>query len=113
MVDSFVVPDALLARCMGQVKLAQRVVDTFVKQLNEDIPQLVADIRDGRLEEASRLAHRIKGASANVAAEALRADAESLEQLLRDGRQDDARGSLANLETDWQHYVNQTTSFLD
>ena len=112
MADSFVVPDELLARCVGRVELAKRVVGTFVGQLNEDVPQLATEIRNGKSEDATRLAHRIKGASANVAAERLREDAATLEQLARDRQMGAAKAKMEALEADWQHYVEITTTFL-
>ncbi len=112
MSKTFVVPEELLARCVGRVDLAQRVVDTFVQQLKVDVPQLVELVRDGDGEGAAKMAHRIKGSSANVAAEPLRKCAELIEQLAKDGDLADEQIELRRLEETWNDYVQQTESFL-
>ena len=78
MTTSYVIPDDLLARCVGKAELVQRVLNGFIRQLDEEISKRQNDLADGDFEEAARTAHRLKGASANVAAEQLRATAEEL-----------------------------------
>lgn len=112
MSETFTVPDELLARCVGRVDLAQRVVDTFVQQLKVDVPRLVELVREGEVEEAARMAHRIKGSSANVAAESLRKCAELIEQLAKQGDLADEQTELRELQKTWDDYVQQTESFL-
>ena len=112
MSDCYTVPNAWRARCGGRVELAQRVVGIFVDQVAKDLPQLEDSIRGGNPEEATKVAHRIKGASANVCAEDLRADAEIVEQLAREERLDETPAPLARLEADLQSYMELTESFL-
>ena len=110
---TFAVPDELLARCVGRLDLVKRVVGTFIEQLTIDVPNLASEIHDGNSEKAANLAHRIKGAAANVAAEALRSDAAELEKLSRAGELNTASARVASLEANWQNYREAATSFLD
>ena len=110
---SFSVPDELLARCVGRLDLVKRVVGTFVEQLAMDIPNLAKEISEGNSEQAAKLAHRIKGASANVAAEQLRINASELEELTRDGDLNAATEKVKSLDANWQDYLKVATPFLD
>ena len=75
------IPDELMARCMGRIERVQRVLDLFVAQVDEDIARLGIELQSGNAREVAKIAHRIKGASANAAVESIRADAETIEVL--------------------------------
>lgn len=112
MLETYSVPAELLARCVGRVDLAQRVVGAFVAQLEEDIPGLSSELESGNTDAACKIAHRLKGASANVAAEELRAVAERIETSTRDGDMKAAEQTLPALLDAWQEYKTTTESFL-
>ncbi|MCA9213772.1 MAG: Hpt domain-containing protein [Planctomycetales bacterium] len=63
--------DELLARCAGQPALVKRALSTFQGTLSEDLLHLQHACETNDVEEVQRLAHRIKGASANASAKLL------------------------------------------
>lgn len=75
--------DQLVNRCLGNINFAQRVMTKFTGRLEDDIEELKDAMRGDSLPDVARLAHRLKGASANVAAEGLRKLAEEIEQQAR------------------------------
>ena len=110
--EKYQVPDELLARCVGRTELVQRVVNSFLQQLDQDIPELAGTLASGNTEDARRVAHRIKGASANVAAEDIRAAAENLEHLASDQRLDEARANMHVLQSNCKLFRELTSSFV-
>lgn len=76
--------EELLARCMGNIEFAERLLAKFQGRLDEDLLELEAAMRVEDPDVIARVAHRIKGASANVAAHDLRKRAAEIEQLARD-----------------------------
>ena len=56
----------LIARCMGNLEFAERLLDKFQGRLDADIVELEAAIDAEDADAIARVAHRIKGASANV-----------------------------------------------
>lgn len=111
--EKYQVPDELLARCVGRTELVQRVVNSFLQQLDQDIPELAGTLDDGNTEDARKVAHRIKGASANVAAEDIRAAAEELEHLASQQQLDEARANLPVLQGNYQSFRELTSSFVE
>lgn len=112
MIDTFEIPDGLLARCVGRVDLVQRVLTAFVEQMNSDIPAMSDAANSGDAEETRKLAHRIKGASANVEAESIRSGAAEVEAIASENQLDDAKPLIAKMKTNWQEYLVLTSSFL-
>jgi signal transduction histidine kinase/DNA-binding response OmpR family regulator/HPt (histidine-containing phosphotransfer) domain-containing protein len=88
---------SLLERCMGKRDLARRLVEKFMVQGAADLRELETAIRDSDAARVKLVAHRLKGAAANVSAEAVRHCASRLETLGRDGDLAAAPGNLAEL----------------
>lgn len=76
---------AFVKRLMGDEGLSQRVLDSFLDDLPKKIRMLQTAYNDGDLAIVKRHAHTIKGASANVAAEALRHLAAAIERAADHG----------------------------
>jgi two-component system sensor histidine kinase/response regulator len=76
---------ALLARCSGKSSLADRLLSTFERTIDAQVEQLREAVRQMDWKSLQRVAHGIKGATANLSAEPIRAAAAILE----------ARGSAA------------------
>ena len=112
MTDSYTIPDALLARCVGKRELVRRVLTAFVDQINDDLPRLSAVVAEGDLTATEKAAHRIKGSAANVAADDLRALAEQMESSARDGVQAAVEETLQQFAADWERFVSRTSDFL-
>jgi PAS domain S-box-containing protein len=74
----------LLHRLMGDVPLAKMLCETFATGLPSEVAQLRRFLSQGQLDKVQRHAHSIKGAAANVGAEALRAIAADLERASKE-----------------------------
>jgi signal transduction histidine kinase/DNA-binding response OmpR family regulator len=90
----------LRRRCLGLPHIVERVLNTFEEQAARQIAQL-----DGLLDEDDHarlgaVAHAIKGASANLAAEGVRDAAERLESSAREGLTDDLREQVDRLKAE-------------
>jgi HPt (histidine-containing phosphotransfer) domain-containing protein len=74
-------------RLLGLMGGDEAAVDELVALAASAIPPCVADLTEGspNSDEAARLAHQLKGVSANVGAEELAAAARDLESELRAG----------------------------
>jgi len=77
---------ALKARCLGNLQLVEKVLNTFTKQLDSDLGKLEQAIMSGDTETFALVAHRIKGMSANTEAGQLAHQAAIAEQAARDRR---------------------------
>jgi signal transduction histidine kinase/CheY-like chemotaxis protein/HPt (histidine-containing phosphotransfer) domain-containing protein len=75
----------LLHRLAGDVPLAKMLCETFATGLPSEVSQLRRYLSQGQLDKVQRHAHSIKGAAANVGAEALRAIAADLERASKEG----------------------------
>jgi HPt (histidine-containing phosphotransfer) domain-containing protein len=112
MMTEYEVPDELLARCAGQAAICKTVLGKYTEQMNGDIPHLAQVLSQADLDQAARLAHRIKGASANVAAEELRLLAGQLEAATAVGQLETATTLLTDLHSAWGRYEELTANFL-
>jgi HPt (histidine-containing phosphotransfer) domain-containing protein len=94
--------DQLLARCLGNLEFAERILQIFQERFDEDLDELdrmtAAEDADG----VARLAHRLKGASANAAATALQKRVAQIEQLARQKSLDAVGPCLAGLRRGWE-----------
>ena len=112
-VDDFEIPNDLLARCAGQRDLVRRVLSMYVGQMDSDIPELLSKIKNGESDEVAKLAHRMKGASANVVAEDLRAIAADVEKCARESQLENAQDCVEHLEAKWNDYLETTRPFIE
>jgi HPt (histidine-containing phosphotransfer) domain-containing protein len=97
--------EQLLARCMGNIEFAERVLDKFQQRFAGDLDELDRLLEARQSEGLARLAHRLKGASANVSAPRLQARAARLEELARAERLDEACPVLEELRGEWSQFV--------
>lgn len=95
----------LLGRCLGKPELATRVLQKFEKQLGDDLQKIEDALATQDLATAGALAHRIKGAAANVSALALHQQAGALETVLRMSMDD-------QLDSVWQGLLVERDRFL-
>ncbi|MHB1033307.1 MAG: Hpt domain-containing protein [Pirellulales bacterium] len=98
-------------RCMGNIAFLQRVLKTFQRQLPEDLAELdrMLELRDA--EQLARVAHRIRGTSANVSAKGLQQAAAEVEALSNIGRvhDDDIAICVDHLRKEWGRYLDHTS----
>ncbi len=89
---------AFMNRMMDDKDLARRVLDGFLGEMPHEITQLKNHLAAGDARLVEKQAHKIKGASATVGAEALRAVAWAMEQAGKAGDLDAARARVADLD---------------
>jgi len=89
---------ALMARLMDDTDLVREVLDEFLKDIPHQIETLKSAIEAGDVETAHRQAHSIKGAAANVAAEALREVAFEMEKAGKAGDMDRMAAIMPEIE---------------
>jgi CheY-like chemotaxis protein len=85
----------LLDRCMGKQDFLERILQKFRQKAARDLAELEESVRSRDAEKMAFLAHGLKGAAANVSAEALRLAAGEMEQVVRSG---DLAGAQSCLE---------------
>jgi histidine phosphotransfer protein HptB len=103
LVDVLDVED-LLGRCLGNVEFAQRILGKFQERCDEDLEALEAAVCDGDGEAIARLAHRLKGASANASASGLRKHASEIEHAARHESLEEVPASLESLKHEWTRF---------
>jgi CheY-like chemotaxis protein/HPt (histidine-containing phosphotransfer) domain-containing protein len=89
----------MLARLMDDEDLARTVAIGFMEDIPKQIDALRMCLGAGNAPDALRVAHSIKGASANVGGEALRAEASEVEAAAAVGDLDGALTRLPELES--------------
>jgi HPt (histidine-containing phosphotransfer) domain-containing protein len=76
----------LTDRCLGNLALLERIVAKFESHFDHDMALLEAAVLSHDSQAVAGVAHRLKGASANVSAPGLCARAAGVEKLAREGR---------------------------
>ena len=103
--------DELLERCMGNIEFAERVLSKFLDRFDEDLDELERGVESENSEEIARVAHRLKGASANVGAPGLRDRAAAVESLARaqpgcgSKSSCEIRSGLKQLRNEWSRFI--------
>ncbi len=90
--------DAFLERMLGDWELCLEIMDDFLSDIPEQIRFARSAAAAADLEALERQAHSIKGACANVAAEALRTIAHETEKLAKSGRVEQSEEKISDLE---------------
>ena len=94
----------LLEDCDGEASYVNRCLQIFVRETQGDIEAISAAFRNNDLGQVSRLAHRIKGASASIRAEFLRDEAARLDVLGCKGKGLEATACFARLQTEFDNF---------
>lgn len=100
----------LLERCMGNIEFAERILDKFQEGFGADLAELEEGLDFADAERVASVAHRLKGASANVSAPGLRQSASIIEQLGRAGQLAEVPNHLAHLRSEWSRFVGEASS---
>jgi HPt (histidine-containing phosphotransfer) domain-containing protein len=88
---------SLLDRLSGDEDLCKELLDAFLEDMPIQLDRLNQAAAEGDLGLVKRQAHTIKGASANIGAQALSRVAFEVEMAARDGRLDRVSLSCGNL----------------
>ncbi|MBW3596964.1 MAG: Hpt domain-containing protein [Planctomycetes bacterium] len=97
-------PEELLSRCVGNLDFAQHLLNLFTARFVNDLDQLEQHLQLGDADGLMRVAHTMKGASANIAAPGLQEQAGRIEELARDHRLDQISTRLALLRDEWARF---------
>jgi PAS domain S-box-containing protein len=102
----------LLARLMGDEDLARTVANGFLDDIPRQIEALRSYLDTGDAVKVARQAHTIKGASANIGGEALRAAALKMETVARAGDLEAAAAGLPGLESQYARLGEALAGFI-
>jgi signal transduction histidine kinase/DNA-binding response OmpR family regulator/HPt (histidine-containing phosphotransfer) domain-containing protein len=97
--------ESLLKRCLGNKELPKKLLTKFHARLPEELRQINAAVAARDSAQISALAHRLKGAAANLSAEPMREAAGELEAIGRSGDLTDAETWLARLNTEGTRFL--------
>jgi HPt (histidine-containing phosphotransfer) domain-containing protein len=103
----------MLARVMGDEEIAGIIVGGFVAEIPGEIEMLKGFVDAGDAAGAGRQAHSIKGASANVGGEALRAVAFEAEKAGQTGDLDTIMMLIPNLVIQFDRLKEAMRDFAD
>ena len=84
----------------GDVALENELLAQFLESSSADVAALRAALGSGELDAIGHAAHRVKGSSQMIGAEAQGAAADRIETAARDGRRDDALAAAPALEAE-------------
>ena len=105
----FINQDDALSRVGGNLSLYKRLLGRFVE--GNHMETLKTAINSGDMEEAIRQAHSLKGVSANLSLEKIRAATVDLEQLLKDNA--DYAQKLSELEESYTITAEKIAEMMD
>ncbi|HAX92033.1 MAG TPA: hypothetical protein DCY07_07495 [Rhodospirillaceae bacterium] len=91
----------MMVRFFGEEDLAHQLIASFLADMPRQIESLLAYLEAGDAENAGRLAHTIKGASANVGGERLRAVAYTMEKTADAGDLDSIKARMGELQAEF------------
>jgi PAS domain S-box-containing protein len=103
----------MLARLMNDEDLAHTVIDGFLEDIPRQIEALRSYLSAGDAPGMLRQAHTIKGASANVGGEALRAAALEMEKAGQAGDLEAVKAHLPDLESQFARLRDAMNDFTD
>lgn len=102
--------EELLARCMGNIEFAERVLGKFQNSFGQDLESLEAELKLENAETVASLAHRLKGSSASVGAPALNQYAAEIEELGRADRLGEIEQPVQHLRQEWSRFLDHVSS---
>jgi len=108
--------EALLQRCMGNTKCVERVLNKFEDKARESLAQIRESLKAADADQIALFAHGLKGAAANLSAEALREIASQLEQFARSGNLEQVEDCLTKLYYEIEQclaYLPQVETFIN
>ena len=98
--------EGMMARVLGDEDLARAVIEGFLDDMPRQIETLRGYIEGGDGAGVTRQAHTIKGASANIGGEALRAVALAMENAGREGDSGKIARLLPQMEREFGRLQN-------
>ena len=96
--------DELCARCVGNLELVERVLQTFQDRFAESLEQLDSALQSEDYAEMARIAHQMKGSTRTVAAHDLARCTELIEEAAGAGLGDRAGQHIEQLKAEWTRF---------
>ncbi|HUU94941.1 MAG TPA: Hpt domain-containing protein [Phycisphaerae bacterium] len=100
----------LLARCMGNIEFAERILARFQERFESDLAELEQGLAAQNTQHLAGVAHRLKGASANVGAPGLQIQATEIEDLARARCVSEIPMRLDRLRGEYARFVRSVSS---
>lgn len=108
--DAVLNVDELFERCLGHLDFLERILNKFQQHFEEGLDQLDESVKKQDAEGVVQVAHRLKGAAANVAAAGLRERAAEIEKLGRSGWLPEIPEKVSNIRDDWSRFVEEVAT---
>gem|GEM_PF-3495103 len=102
--------DELAARCLERIDFIERVLHSFSDRFVEDLEQLERYVETEDVQAIARLAHRMKGACGNTAAQELHEQVSRIERLAREDRFAEILPSIAGIHLAWTNFCQAMTN---
>ncbi|MBN1844704.1 MAG: response regulator [Sedimentisphaerales bacterium] len=102
--DEYIIfdPRQALRALDGDIDVLRDIAELFLESTMEDLSALAQALGANETDSASRLAHKIKGAAANLGAESVRAAARELELAAKAQQQDRLAQLMQTVESEFQ-----------
>jgi HPt (histidine-containing phosphotransfer) domain-containing protein len=98
--------DALIERCIGNIELAGRLLEKLQTCLPREIEDLEKALAMQDADQLARIAHRLRGTTANISAQGLCRAAEEIERRGKMGCLTDIPASMESLRREWERFKN-------
>lgn len=102
--------EELLARCMGNIEFAERVLAKFQSSFGQDLESLETELKLENVDTVASVAHRLKGSSASVGAPGLNQYATEIEELGRADRLGEIEQPVLHLRREWSRFLDHVSS---
>jgi HPt (histidine-containing phosphotransfer) domain-containing protein len=103
---------SLLHRCLGNIKLVERVLAKFRETGSADLEQLEHALEQLDLPAVVEIAHRFKGAASNVSALGLYELAVQIERCGCDLNRAELSALLPQLRSEWKKFLRYSEAFV-
>jgi HPt (histidine-containing phosphotransfer) domain-containing protein len=104
--------EGLRSRCMGNIDLVERVLNTFQQRIPEEMAAMESAFQQNDAEQVARVAHRVKGCSASMSAGRLAQAAAEIEEAARGGRVTEVPANIQHLHQEWEQYLDRAAVLL-
>lgn len=102
---------ALLGRCLGNMKMVERVLTAFRETGSADLEQLLAAFEAMNFSAMAEIAHRFKGSSSNVSAITLNELSKRVESLAKEQNSLELPDALHQLRSAWTEFERVSRAF--
>ena len=96
----------LVGRCMGNLQIVDRALAKFEVCFDKDLAELEQCLERQEVDEVRRLAHRLKGSAASVAAGGLARCSTRLEELARSRQLNEVPPCVGRLRREWSRFLS-------